>query len=314
MTDKLKKSAPVQMLRRTVGEVRGTIGELLQNAEDLKLLAAEPSLARIRALSRLTSLRDAELRVFSQFGDDGIIHWLVHHLRPRLDTFVEFGVADYKESSTRLLLLRDNWRGLVMDGSEANVATIRTDRLYWRHHLDATCAFITRENINGLIRDAGIEGPIGLLHIDLDGNDYWVWECIHVVEPDIVIVEYNAVLGFDRPLSVAYDPAFRREVAHPSWLLWGASLPALAYLATKKGYVLIGTNSAGNNAYFVKGALAKDLPQPPPQEGARPRFRESRGPRGELTYLGGAARLAAIADATVVDVTTGQTVTVERKP
>ena len=297
-------------LKRALARAGTSIGAA--TVEDLKLLAAEPGLARIRALERVASLRDVELRVFSQFGDDGIIHWLAHRLALPVDTFVEFGVADYKEANTRLLLLRDNWRGLVMDSSPENVATIRADRLHWRHDLTVQPAFVSRENVNELIRAAGFSGRIGLLHIDIDGNDYWIWEALDAVDPDVVVLEYNAVLGFDRPVTVPYDPAFRRDLAHPSWLLFGASLPALDQLARRKGYVHIGTNGAGNNAYFVKRALAGGLPQPSAADGARSRFRESRGTNGELTFLGGAARRAAIADATVVDVSTGERMRVGR--
>lgn len=282
--------------------------------EDLKLVAAEPALARIRSLERPRSLRDVELRVFSQFGDDGIIHWLAHRLPIDVDTFVEFGVGDYREANTRLLLMRDNWRGMVMDSSEANVASIRADRISWRHDLVAEAAFVSVESVNALIEGGGISGRIGLLHIDIDGNDYWVWRAIDVVRPDIVVVEYNAVFGFHRPVTIPYDPTFSRARAHPSYLYWGASLPALVRLAREKGYAFIGTNAAGNNAYFVARAMAEGLPQPPATDGATSRFRESRGSRGELTFLSGERRRAAIADMTVVDVETNAVVKVGDLP
>lgn len=271
----------------------------------LKVLAAEPSVQRIRGLGRLGVLSDAELRVFSQFGDDGIIQYLVSHL-PLADTFVEFGVADYRESNTRFLLVHDNWRGLVMDSSEENVSRILASDLAWRHDLSARAAFITRDNINDLLRTAGFEGPIGILHIDIDGNDYWVWEAIDVVEPAVVIVEYNAVFGANRPVSVPYDPQFRREQAHHSGLFAGASLPAFMHLGQTRGYRFIGCNSAGNNAYFVQREVAGDLPDPGIAGFVESRFRESRAADGSLSFLGGAARREAIADLEVVDVVTGR--------
>ena len=61
----------------------------------------------------------AEFQVFSQFGEDGIIQFLVQRVPIEDEVFVEFGVEDYRESNTRFLLVHDNWRGLIVDGGDA---------------------------------------------------------------------------------------------------------------------------------------------------------------------------------------------------
>src|SRR6202011_5555577 len=114
--------------------------------ETLKVLAAQPLGQNVRANKLFSSLHEAEFKVFSQFGDDGIIQYLVHRLQPLPDTFVEFGVENYRESNTRFLLLNNNWRGLVLDGDENFINYIQQDEIYWRHTLTARRAFITREN------------------------------------------------------------------------------------------------------------------------------------------------------------------------
>jgi hypothetical protein len=259
-----------------------------------------------KALPPKSSLRDAEFRVYSQWGDDGIIQYLIQHVPLPSETFVEFGVQDYNEANTRFLLVNDNWRGMIIDGSKEFMDAVRRSDIYWRYDLTAVDAFITRDNINGLIRSAGLSGPIGILSVDIDGNDYWVWEAIDVVDPAIVIVEYNSVFGSKRAISVPYDPAFRRSVAHSSYLYWGCSLRALCSLAQRKGYVFVGCNSNGNNAYFVKTALAAQLKACGVDEGyVLSRFRESRDADGRLDFKAGPDRLAAIADMTVVDVESG---------
>lgn len=180
---------------------------------------------------------------------------------------------------------------------------------YWRHDLTAVAAFIDRENVNRLFRDAGFEGPIGLLSVDVDGNDYWIWEAIDVVDPAIVVCEYNAVFGPSLAVTVPYDPAFDRTRAHPSNLFWGASLQALCHLAGRKGLAFVGTNGAGNNAYFVRRDRLGPLRALTATEGfVDSRFRESRGSNGELTFLAGDARRSVIAEVEVFDVSTGRTV------
>lgn len=253
--------------------------------EELKLLAGRQLSLALRQMPAVQSLHEAEFKVFSQFGDDGIIQYLVQRLDISEKTFIEFGVEDYRESNTRFLLQNDNWAGLVMDGSAAHIETIRRSRYFWKYELTAKAAFVTRENINDLITEASLAGEIGLLHIDIDGNDYWVWEAINVVQPNIVIVEYNSLLGRSRPLTIPYRPDFVRSKAHHSHLYAGASITALTRLAEKKGYALVGSNSAGNNAYFVQcHKLGPLKPLQPAEAYVRPKFREARDADGELTF------------------------------
>lgn len=280
---------------------------------ETKILLAKLLIESITAKGTLTDIRDAEFKVYSQFGEDGIIQYLIRRAKiaPEERIFVEFGVERYDEANTRFLLVNNDWRGLIMDGSKSNIAAIRASSLYWRHDLTAKHAFIDSANINRLIADSGIRGPVGILSIDLDGNDYWIWESIEDVDPVIVIVEYNSVFGPERAVTIPYDPVFVRNRAHHSNLYWGCSLKALENLGAKKGYALVGSNSAGNNAFFVKSSRLNGQPAMSAREAhVESRFRESRDVQGQLTYLSGSARWAAIAGMPVVDVETGETVSV----
>lgn len=223
--------------------------------KDTKVLVGT-MLAQLNQSRTVQELRDVEFQVFSQYADDGIIQYLVHNLPVEERRFVEFGVENYTEANTRFLLIKDKWAGLVLDGSLANVAYIQQDPIAAYYNLTARQAFITADNINQLLEESGFTGRIGLLSIDIDGMDYWVWKAISVAEPAIVVAEYNATFGPDRSITVPYKPDFVRSVAHPSYLYYGCSLSALQDLAREKGYEFIGCNSAGNNAYFVRNDLA----------------------------------------------------------
>lgn len=251
----------------------------------------QEALGRIEARQLLDTpagdLHGAEFRVFSQWGEDGILQHLLRHVPISKKVFVEFGVENYTECNTRFLLMNGNWGGLVIDGSAKNIDFIRQDEIYWRYNLKADCAFITRENINELIRRNGISGEIGLLSIDIDGNDYWVWEAIDVVAPSVVAVEYNSRFGPKRAVTVPYDPTFVRTTAHHSNIYYGASLAAFCSLAKRKGYSFVGCNTAGVNAFFVRQDLRPSaLPELTAAEGFVPlKFRESRTVQGELAFL-----------------------------
>lgn len=239
-----------------VSHLSWRIGEVEEQLDTLKLV-----LGRIeqRQLWRWApeTFEGQQLRVYSQWGEDGIISFLLRHVPVPRRYFVEFGVEDYTEANTRYLLNTARWAGLVIDGNPAHVDRIRRSRETWLADLTAVAAWVTAENINGLLADHGATGPIGLLSIDIDGNDYWVWQAIDVVDPAIVVVEYNHRFGPDQAVTVPYDPGFDRAAAHPSRVYFGASLAALAKLGAAKGYALVGCTDEGVNAFFVRRELIR---------------------------------------------------------
>jgi hypothetical protein len=260
----------------------------------------------------ISSLQDVEFKVSSQWGEDGIIDWLIEraNIPPALHSFIEFGVEAYQEANTRFLLQNRNWRGLIMDGRSEMLDRVKADGLYWKYDLIAKPAFIDRENINHLISEAGFTGEIGLLSIDVDGNDYWVWEALEVVQPIICICEYNGIFGDLNPISIPYAPRFHRTEAHFSNLYFGASITALRSLAARKGYRFVGTTSAGNDAFFVREDYAKHFIDSSIQNiRALPtKARQSLNTSGELTYVGGLKQLQMISGLPVVNTETGATV------
>jgi len=272
-----------------------------------RLQRIQEALGRIErrqvAANPSSSFSEAEFRVFSQWGEDGLIQYLTTRVPLPNKVFVEFGVENYIESNTRFLALNDRWSGLVMDGSAANVEFIRRDPISWACDVKSVCAFITRENINELLESNGIRGDIGLLSIDIDGNDYWVWEAIHCISPRIVICEYNSLFGPMARVSVPYDPAFVRAKAHYSKVYYGASIAALEYLGRSKGYTIVGGNSAGNNVFFVRDDLMAALKPVSAYEAYRQaRFREFHDEQGHLTYDNFEIQLAKIGNLTVFDI------------
>ena len=287
----------------------------LINSIDNRLEKIQIGLARIEgrqiAHSNVTSLPKAEFQVFSQWGEDGIIELLRNKIEVTTKSFVEFGVQDYRESNTRYLLVNDNWSGLVIDGSLENIEYIKKDPIYWKYNLKAECAFITKENINHLLEKSGVGGEVGLLSIDIDGNDYWVWQSIDAVNPSIVVCEYNSLWGPTRSVTTPYDASFVRTQKHYSDLYYGASIKALSELGLSKGYSLVGSNSAGNNAFFVRRDLLGDLlPIAPEEAWVKSNFRESKDCSGKLTYLGFEDRRELISEMPLVDLHTMQTIRV----
>lgn len=253
-------------------------------------------------------LEEVEFQVFSQRGEDGILQYIINKIEIPNRIFVEFGVEDYTESNSRYLLINHNWSGLIIDGSKSNIDFIKGDFIYWKYDIRAVDSFITKENINALISDYTSLSDIGLLSIDIDGNDYWVWDAIECINPRIVMCEYNSAFGNQRKLTIPYQSDFYRTRAHYSNLYFGASLPALCELADRKGYTFIGTAGAGVNAFFVR----KDLSGPfracsPVGDYRQSANRDSIGRDGKLAFLAHEHRLAEIKSLPLTDIETGRT-------
>lgn len=300
--------ARIKRVRKKLDQIR----ELVRRVDDLQKAVGRLELRMVSPGARLLqSIHEHEFKVFSQWGEDGIIQFLIHNVEIENKVFVEFGVQDYKESNTRFLLQNDNWSGLVMDASQEDIEAVRQDPLYYRHDLKAVRAFVDRENINGLLAGNGITGDIGLLSIDVDGMDYWVWQAINSVNPRIVICEYDSLLGPQRSVVTPYDKSFDRHKAHYSFLYGGASIRALHGLGRRKGYSIVGSNSAGNNLFFVRDDIMGSLKALTPEQAyVKARFRNSKDASGKLTFLGFRESLELIRDLPLHDVENNRMITV----
>jgi len=284
----------------------------IETDETEKFLLAKIIISDIIKKAEINTLSEVEFKVFSQWGEDGIIQYLISKISIPNKVFIEFGVGNYKESNTRFLLMNNNWKGLVIDCFDEYIKYIRHDPIYWKYDLIAVSSFITRENINTLLSSNDFTGDIGLLSIDTDGNDYWIWKEIDVIMPRIVVIEYNSCFGPYISVTIPYQDDFVRTKAHYSNLYFGASLKAIVELGKEKGYVFIGANSAGNNAFFLRKDVANNFKELSVEEGfIESKFRESRDKNGNLTYLRGIERIKAISGMEVYETNSNKIITLK---
>ena len=182
------------------------------------------------------NIQDYEFKIFSQWGEDGIIQKIIDSIEIKNKTFIEFGVGDFFVSNCRFLMMHDNWSGFVIDSSEKTIEVLKKAYFYWKYNLKLINAFIYKENINNLLLKSEFDFDLGLLSIDIDGNDYYILEAINQYKPRILVVEYNSLFGSKRNISIPYIADFNRTKAHYSNLYFGASLRAITYIAKKRLY------------------------------------------------------------------------------
>lgn len=224
-----------------------------------------------RSQADVPGLARYEYSWLSQNGEDGIIRYLFDRIGFESRWFVEFGFGPVQCNSLRLMRF-EAFSGLLMDGSTENVNFFNyAARKAGITGVKAVRAFITRENLESLLHENGVPQEIDFLSLDVDGNDYWFWEALTGVSPRMVCIEYNAGLGPSLSLTVPYDPAFERYSHHASGFFHGASLAALESLGKRKGYCLIGCDSTGTNAFFLRDdVMVPELPALPSTEAFRP--------------------------------------------
>jgi hypothetical protein len=204
---------------------------------------------------QLPPIHESGFRVFSQFDEDGVILYLLGAAGVGPRRFVDLGAGDgVYASNCANLALNLGFDGLFL---EADAAQAQRARRFYADHPD-TCerppvvvdALVTRDNVNALVQEAGFAGEIDLLSIDVDGNDYWLWEALDCASPRFVVVEGHTELGLEDYV-MPYEPGFDWRRA-PSGTRIGASPAALDRLARQLGYRLVGSNLYGFNLCFAR--------------------------------------------------------------
>lgn len=239
---------------------------LLQHALPAAQLAQIQLRLQYQDLARrgvqLPAFSDVEFRCFSQNGEDGILLYLFSLLGAPTRKVVEICAGDGIECNAANLIVHHGWQGLLLDGDAAKVARGREFYTQGRNTYvsppTVAQAWITVENINQLVTEHGFVGDVDLLSLDLDGNDYWILRALTAINPRVIVLEFSALCGPLRAATMSYRHDYQLDVTQQPYRC-GASLPAFVQLLAPRGYRLVGVQSLGFNAFFVKNGVGDDL-------------------------------------------------------
>lgn len=214
----------------------------------------------LAASGSVPALPETGFRCFSQFEEDGKLLFIFAVLAIPVGSFVDIGASDGINSNCANLALNFGWPGVFIEG---NPDKIQAGKEFYRLHPDSWAypptfvnAVVKRENINEILKMAAVPMDVDLMSIDIDGNDYWVWDAIECIVPKVVIIETHIEFG-NRSIVVPYDENYMYPGKHPDY--HGASPAAMVKLANKKGYRLIGSNDYGFNTIYVRRGLGEAL-------------------------------------------------------
>ena len=254
----------------------------------------------------ISSISDVDYKIYSQFGEDGIIDFILRKLNIEKPKFVEIGVGDYTESNTRFLFESRTAKGLIIDCLEDLSSKVSKNLKLWKGDLKIEEIFVSSENINSVLEKNNFEKDIDFFSLDIDGIDYWIIKSLPVNFSKVAVIEYNPIFGHEHEVTVPNIEKFDRTSYHYSNLCYGMSLKALVKIMELKNFYFLGSNLRRNNAFFVSKNFNKDACFPNIKisnisENVDCNIRESRGKKKELTYLSGHERIKEIRDCEIID-------------
>ena len=188
-------------------------------------------------------LLDFRRDVYSQTGEDGVIEKILDLLPERNMWCVEFGAWDgLFLTNTRYLIESKNYSAILIEGDESRFLDLQKNYLKHTNVSTLNCyvGFGTEDNLDSLLKNTNIPHDFDLLSIDIDGNDYHVWDAMSEYRPKVVVIEFNPTIS---------DQVEFVQESNPD-ISQGASLSSIVNLAKSKGYELVCVLPW--NAFFVK--------------------------------------------------------------
>jgi hypothetical protein len=193
---------------------------------------------------------------WSQNFEDGMIAEIFRRIGTTTKTFLEIGVGDGSENNSTALLSA-GWKGTWIEGDPRCCASIRSQLSRMpkvSQRLVLHEAFVSRDNIQGLLAKLKVPEEVDLFSLDIDLNTYHIWAALPQFRPRAVVVEYNGAFPPEQSFIYSYRPDTSWDYTQD----FGASLKAFELLGARLGYCLVGCDLTGINAFFVRNDLVGD--------------------------------------------------------
>lgn len=197
------------------------------------------SFSNIFSISTKPKLSDFTSKVYSQSGEDGIIKKIFEIIGTKSKVCIEFGADDgFSLSNTAHLWTTQGWRGILIEGAQD-----RFDRLVENtksYDCIQICKYVgnnVEDSLEAILETYNIKNEIDLLSIDIDGNDYYIFESLNKLRPRVIMCEFNPTI----PAHLDIYPEYNNYI--------GCSVTALIRIAKSKGYELVSLLSP--NVFFV---------------------------------------------------------------
>lgn len=215
---------------------------------------------------------------YSQYGEDGILEEIFRRCEISQGLFVEFGAWDgIRYSNSYNLLVNHGWAGVYIEGDPERFQDL--ERNVRQGNVLKLCAFVACEgeaSLDAILAGHDVFDDVALLSIDIDSDDYAVWEGLKNYHPLVVVVEYNPII----PLDTEYVQERGRNI--------GNSALSLFRLGRAKGYAAVAMTET--NLIFVRDdtfpKLGVEMQSLEQLSRGNTRFRIFYGYDGTLVHVG----------------------------
>lgn len=177
---------------------------------------------------------DYSYSVYSQFGEDGILQFLINELNLSNHQCCEVGMNHLIYSNTYNLLENYNWYGVLIEKNPFHLPVLEYGNII---HAEVKSSGDTL--LDNILETTELDTNFDILSIDIDGNDYHIWDSLNRYTPNIIIIEINPFFNCDT--EYIYDGK-----------LFSSSFKSTVDLGTKKGYTLV---CMTGNLIFVKNEI-----------------------------------------------------------
>jgi hypothetical protein len=243
-------------LKRAIIDV---VNEACSNHQEVqRSIINQYLMLKVQGIVPYNNISDAGFRVYSQFEEDGIILYILSIIGFKTKRVVEMCCGSGDECMATNLILNHGFDGYLFDGDQANISTanrfFRSKKDCFAYPPVLTNVWITAENVNDLLTRSGCAGEIDLFSLDMDGNDYWIWNAVEAINPRLLVLETHNGIPSDKNLTIEYkadfDSSWNKIGAEREYR--GASLLAMQRLCKRRGYRMIGAHRHGCNVFFLR--------------------------------------------------------------
>lgn len=148
-------------------------------------------------------LEDRAYNVYSQFGEDGILAAIFEKLGTCNKWVLECGASDGVFFSNSRKLIEEGWFGVLVEADPAQfekltalyASTLEAERVQlFQHRVSSS----EPGGLDVILSAANAPRSLDLAIIDVDGQDYWLFNSLLKHRPQVVMVEYdpNAPVDF----------------------------------------------------------------------------------------------------------------------
>lgn len=201
------------------------------------------SFQQYAACQEKESLSEYKENKYSQFGEDGIIEKIFEIVGTESKVCIEFGAWDGVHlSNTANLWKHKGWKAVLIESDEKKVRELKKNiKGYDCIAIHKKVGFDPTDSLETILNKNQVVDPIDFLSIDVDGDDYYIFESLETLRPRVIVCEYNPTIPAEVDL-------YQQKGGY-----LGASASAIIRIAKSKGYELVAMTEP--NCFFVREDL-----------------------------------------------------------